>query len=57
MVVTTRSASNVYDSLPSLIREAGVEVTEMNSTDDSLKSLFATLMKIHRGEIKGSANE
>lgn len=57
MVVTTRSASNVYDSLPSLIRDAGVEVTEMNSTDDSLKSLFATLMKIHRGEIKGSANE
>ena len=57
MVVTTRSASNVYDSLPSLIREAGVEVTEMNSTDDSLKSLFATLMKIHRGEIKGSAGQ
>ena len=57
MVVTTRSASNVYDLLPSLIREAGVEVSEMNSTDDSLKSLFATLMKIHRGEIKRSADQ
>ena len=57
MVVTTRSDSNVYDRLPSLIGEAGVEVTEMNSTDDSLKALFATLMKIHRGEIKGSANQ
>jgi ABC-2 type transport system ATP-binding protein len=56
MVVTTRSASNVYESLPSLIREAGVEVFEMNSTDDSLKSLFATLMKIHRGEMKRSVN-
>ena len=56
MIVTTRSASNVYDKLPSLIVEAGVEVTEMNSTDDSLKALFATLMKIHRGEIKGSAS-
>ena len=54
MSVTTGSASNVYESLPSLIREAGVEVTEMNSTDDSLKSLFATLMKIHRGEMKRS---
>ena len=57
MVVTTRSASNVYDLLPSLISEAGVEVSEMNSTDDSLKSLFATLMKIHRGEIKRSADQ
>ena len=57
MVVTTRSASNVYDLLPSLISEAGVEVSEMNSTDDSLKSLFATLMKIHRGEIKRSAGQ
>jgi ABC-2 type transport system ATP-binding protein len=57
MIVTTRSASNVYDKLPSLIVEANVEVTEMNSTDDSLKALFATLMKIHRGEIKGSASQ
>ena len=57
MTVTTRSASNVYDRLPALIRETGIEVTEMNSTDDSLKALFATLMKIHRGEIKGSAGQ
>ncbi len=56
MNVTTRSASKVYESLPALIREAGVQVSEMNSTDDSLKSLFATLMKIHRGEIKQSVN-
>lgn len=56
MSVTTRSASNVYESLPALIREAGVEVSEMNSTDDSLKSLFATLMKIHRGEMKRSVS-
>ncbi len=29
-----------------------VEVSEVLSTDDSLKTLFSTLMRIHRGELK-----
>jgi ABC-2 type transport system ATP-binding protein len=48
--ITTRSAAQVYQILPQLLQEHGITVSEMKSTDDSLKTLFSTLMKIHRGE-------
>jgi len=48
--VTTRSAAQVYDQLPRLLTENNISVFEMNSTDDSLKTLFSTLMKMHRGQ-------
>jgi ABC-2 type transport system ATP-binding protein len=48
--ITTRSASQVFQTLPKLLNEHGITVAEMKSTDDSLKTLFSTLMKIHRGE-------
>lgn len=50
--VTTRTASNVYESLPQLIHDSGIHVYEMQSNDDSLKSLFGTLTRIHRGELQ-----
>ncbi len=49
--LTTRSAAEVYQKLPDILRESKISVSEMTSTDDSLKSLFSTLMKMHRGEL------
>ena len=48
--ITTRSASEVYQLLPQLLHEHGISVWEISSSDDSLKTLFTTLMKMHRGE-------
>ena len=50
-LVSTRTASEVFNEIPSLLKENDIAVTEMSSTDDSLKTLFSTLMKIHRGEM------
>ena len=49
--ITARSASPVYQSLGKLTKAAGISVYEIQSADESLKELFATLMKYHRGEI------
>jgi ABC-2 type transport system ATP-binding protein len=49
-LITTRSAASVYQTLPEIVQEHQLSVLEMSSTDDSLKTLFSTLMKIHRGE-------
>ncbi len=49
-LIKTRSAAQVYQVLPKLLEEHHIPVFEMSSTDDSLKTLFSTLMKIHRGE-------
>lgn len=50
-LIATRSASQVYNQLPTILAEHQISVFEMSSTDDSLKTLFSTLMKIHRGEM------
>ena len=50
LLVATRSAGELRRVLPQLIQEHGFEIMEMTSTDDSLKTLFSTLMQIHRGE-------
>lgn len=50
-LISTRSAAEVYNVLPSLLAEHQISVSEMSSTDDSLSTLFTTLMKIHRGEM------
>lgn len=50
-LVSTRSASQVFNRLPSLLTEHQITVSEMSSMDDSLKTLFSTLMKMHRGEM------
>lgn len=48
--VSTRRARALYEQLPRLATNAKIVIHEIHSTDDSLKSLFTTLMKMHRGE-------
>ena len=50
-IVSTRTASEVFDRLPELLEENQISVSEMSSQDDSLQTLFSTLMKMHRGEM------
>lgn len=50
VTVATLSTAQVHQALPKLLVENGITVSDMNSADDSLKTLFSTLMKIHRGE-------
>lgn len=50
-LISTRSASEVYNRLPAVLAENHISVSEISSTDDSLSTLFTTLMKIHRGEM------
>ena len=55
--VETQSASEVCQTLTRIVIEHGVSIHEVTSTDESLKALFATLMRIHRGEMqKGAVN-
>jgi len=50
--VTTRSTGKVHSQLPSLLSEYDISIKHMISQDDSLKTLFSTLMQIHRGETR-----
>jgi ABC-2 type transport system ATP-binding protein len=50
--IETLSASSVLQQLPAAAAEAHIEIMEVVSSDESLKALFSTLMKIHRGEIE-----
>ncbi len=53
--VETQSAAAVCETLGRIVNEHGVSVDEVTSTDESLKSLFSTLMRIHRGELQKGA--
>jgi len=53
--VETQSASEVCQKLTRIVIEHGVAIHEVTSTDESLKALFATLMRIHRGEMQKGA--
>ncbi|MDG1872622.1 MAG: ABC transporter ATP-binding protein [Mariniblastus sp.] len=55
LLVSTRTASEVFNNLPTLLHEHQIYVDEMSSSDDSLKTLFSTLMKMHRGEMNRGA--
>ena len=48
--LTTISAKRLYESLPAVTRELDIPIYEMQSADETLKNLFATLLKKHRGE-------
>lgn len=50
--IETLSASSVLQMLPAAVAENDIEIHEVITSDESLKSLFSTLMKIHRGEIE-----
>jgi len=49
LLLSTRSPTDVYTGLPEWIRGADIRIHEMQSTDDSLHELFASLLQIHRG--------
>ena len=53
--VETESASEVCQTLTRLVAEHSLSIHEITSTDESLKALFATLMRIHRGEMQKGA--
>ena len=49
--VRTLRAGTLCTELPGLVTENRISVTRMHSADDSLQSLFNSLLKIHRGEL------
>ena len=51
VVLTTRDASALSAGILKWIQEDDLLVYEMRTADDSLQSLFNSLMKIHRGEL------
>ncbi len=50
-IFSTPTASKIFSRLPELLKENEISITEMSSEDDSLKTLFSTLVKMHRGEM------
>ncbi len=48
--ISTESALAVRTSLAAILSEIGATVTELYSADESLRNLFSTLMRYHRGE-------
>jgi len=51
VVLTTQNASQLSRQLAAWVRDDGLQIQEMRTADDSLQSLFNSLMKIHRGEL------
>jgi len=49
--ISTRHTAEFAAELPKWIAEHSLEVSEMKTADDSLQTLFNSLMKIHRGEL------
>ena len=49
--VATRESLKFFTELPDWIEETGIEIFEMHSADESLQTVFNSLMKIHRGEL------
>jgi ABC-2 type transport system ATP-binding protein len=53
--VETLSAVDICRFLPQIAKEHDISIDEVTSTDESLKALFSTLMRIQRGEmLKGA---
>ncbi len=53
--VETESAAEVCRMLGQIVNDNDLLIEEVTSTDESLKALFATLMRIHRGEMRKGA--
>lgn len=51
VTLTTRDASQLSRQLSGWVQESDLKIYEIRSADDSLQSLFNSLMKIHRGEL------
>ena len=54
--ITTRSSQTIYQELSRIQTQHDISISEIQATDDSLKSLFSTVMKIHRGEWRTGVN-
>ncbi len=50
LTVTTRTPLEIYRRLPHWLRELDIRVDQLRSTEESLQSLFTSLMRMHRGE-------
>lgn len=50
LLVATRCPAAIYAGLPRWLDGSGIEVSELQSTDESLQALFSSLMRIHRGD-------
>jgi len=50
LVVSTNHSLSVYSALPGWVSTNGIQIEELRSSDESLHSLFGSLMRIHRGE-------
>lgn len=51
VMITTRNASTLSEKISAWVRDGDLHILEMRTADDSLQSLFNSLMKIHRGEL------
>ena len=51
VVLSTRHASQISAMIPEWMERDGLRIYEIRTADDSLQSLFNSLMKIHRGEL------
>jgi len=51
LVIGTRSPAALYARLPEWLQQSGVRIHQLRSTDESLQALFASLLRIHRGEV------
>lgn len=49
LVVSTSRPLVIYQSLPRWATELGVRITAVHSPDDSLQTLFDSLLRVHRG--------
>ena len=50
-MVSTRQPLDLFQKLPRLCSEHQLEIQQLESTDDSLQSLFDNLFRLHRGEL------
>lgn len=48
----TSSPRELLERLPDIVAQQGVSIEQIVSSDDSLQTLFATLMKMQRGQIE-----
>ena len=51
MMVVTRHSQKLFEYLPVLASQHGVQIHQVRTRDESLQDLFTTLMRRHRGEL------
>ncbi|MFN9719417.1 MAG: ABC transporter ATP-binding protein [Planctomycetota bacterium] len=51
LTLTTRNALQLSQKIAGWVQQSDLRIYEIRSADDSLQSLFNSLMKIHRGEL------